>query len=77
MVYESSALSVLEDLMQQLQPILQEMDLSNTLSQFVYRIDLAETDFHEALSSGDFHNLSFMIVKREAQKVYLRNKFSK
>lgn len=50
------------------------------LSMLLYRIDVAEKDIRD-LEEGAvfnyFEHLTFLIVKREFQKVYFRAKFSK
>lgn len=47
------------------------------LSQFIYRVDMKERDFHEALmKDNSFRILAVQIIRREAQKVFLRMKFS-
>lgn len=49
---------------------------SNQLKQFCYRVDLGETLVEELLANSDEKaELAFQIIKREAQKVYLRTQF--
>lgn len=43
------------------------------LQQFVYRVDLKQSDFEMALrKEDDFQTLAYFVLRREAQKVYLR-----
>lgn len=49
---------------------------SNQLKQFCYRVDLGETLVEDLLANSDEKaELAFQIIKREAQKVYLRTQF--
>lgn len=67
---------VLEQLIDQLATILLKMNNRN-IQQFIYRVDLKESDFLKSVSKeDDFQELAFLIIRREAQKVYLRSKFS-
>ena len=60
----------------QLQLILRNFT-GQELHQFVYRVDLKENDFIRGVDASDnFELLSILIIKREAQKVYLRRQFS-
>ncbi|NOQ76038.1 MAG: hypothetical protein GQ574_28790 [Crocinitomix sp.] len=68
--------TILEDLIQQLMPILNELVAESKLSQFIYLVDLNETDFKKSLQRENFSDLAYLVIKREAQKVYLKNKFS-
>jgi hypothetical protein len=71
--------NLLENLVQPLKPILVELSKRQPeqLSQFIYRVDLAEKKFFESLSSDEtLQRLSLLIIEREALKVYLRLKFS-
>lgn len=48
------------------------------LPEFMYTIDIPEKLFNELLESQAFYeDLSMMLIKREAMKVYLRSQFSK
>lgn len=67
---------VLLQLNVQLAAVLLEMS-SRNLQQFIYRVDLKESEYLQAVSKeDDFQELAFRIIRREAQKVYLRAKFS-
>jgi len=47
------------------------------LQQFIYKVDLKEQDFNAAISQNDdYEELIFLIIQREAQKVYLKHKLS-
>ncbi|MBB1138269.1 hypothetical protein [Myroides sp. WP-1] len=70
------------ELVQQIQGVLESI-ASRTpakLSMLLYRIDVAEKDIR-ALEEGDvfnyFQQLTYLIVKREFQKVYFRTNLSK
>ncbi|MFT5820772.1 MAG: hypothetical protein ACI8ZM_002019 [Crocinitomix sp.] len=67
--------TILEDLMHQLIPILNELVAQSKLSQFIYLVDLNEVDFKKSLQHENFSDLAYLVIKREAQKVYLKNKF--
>ena len=59
-----------------LKTILSQMT-DSLIQQFIYKVDLKEHDFLNALSAQDEYNkLSFLIIQREAQKVYLKIQFS-
>lgn len=66
----------LAQLIAQLKDVLEGFDNYEKLMQFIYRVDLNESDFHVALEKGEWEVLAFLIIRREAQKVYLRQKFS-
>jgi hypothetical protein len=63
----------LEDLIEQLIPIIAEM---KDLQQFIYKVDLPEKIYINAISQLNWHELSYQIIRREAQKVFLRDRFS-
>ncbi|MEZ4923499.1 MAG: hypothetical protein R2780_10035 [Crocinitomicaceae bacterium] len=68
--------NVLDQLVNILKDILLQMD-SAKIQQFIYKVDLKESAFIRAVSQeDDFQNLALLIIEREAQKVYLRHKFS-
>lgn len=70
---------VLEQLVQSLVPILLELSKRQPeqLSQFIYRVDLQEKKFTEALyHDSGLYQLAHLIIEREALKVWLRLKFS-
>jgi hypothetical protein len=67
---------VLAQVTRQLANCLKEMSSAN-LQQYIYRVDMKEADFHHALTQeDDCQELAYFVVRREAQKVYLRRKFS-
>lgn len=66
----------LSNLMKELFPIFDHLSESGNLSQFIYKVDLNEKDFQNALSQSGWDELAFLVIRREAQKVYLKNKFS-
>lgn len=67
---------VLMQVINELASCLKEMSGIN-LQQYIYRVDMKESDFHKALSQeDDCQELAYFVVRREAQKVYLRRKFS-
>jgi hypothetical protein len=72
----SKETTILEDLIQQLNPILEELAEAGKLSQFIYLVDLNEGAFKKSFSEQNFTELSYLVIEREAQKVYLRMKFS-
>lgn len=67
--------TILEDLIQQLMPILNNLAEQSKLSQFIYLVDLDEMDFKKSLQQENFSELAYIVIKREAQKVYLKNKY--
>ncbi len=69
-------LDIYPQLEDHLKELLKELNDSE-LQQFVYKVDLKEHDFLNALSAqDDFEKLSFLIIQREAQKVYLKSQYS-
>ena len=72
----NDSMTVLEHLVQQLNPILEKLTEESKLSQFIYLVDLNEFEFKKALAQQSFDELSYLVIKREAQKVYLRMKYS-
>ena len=67
---------VLPQLVGQMAYVLVKME-SRNIQQFIYRVDIKETDFLNAVSKeDDFQELAFLVIRREAQKVFLRYKFS-
>lgn len=67
---------LLEDLIQKLSEIIETIATNGQLAQFLYRVDLSENEANNSSHSGDWNLLAFYIIRREAQKIYLRNKFS-
>lgn len=49
---------------------------SSILPQFIYRVDIKESEFMDALNDSTHKKLAEKILIREAQKVFLRMKFS-
>jgi len=68
------------DIYPQLEAHLQELFLKmndQLIQQFVYKVDLKEYDFLNALSAqDDYRKLCFLIIQREAQKVYFKRQYS-
>ena len=64
----------------QLEIHLQQMFLKMndiSIQQFTYRVDLKEFDYLNALSDqDDYKKLTFLVIQREAQKVYFRIQYS-
>ncbi|MBL7899868.1 MAG: hypothetical protein JNJ99_15110 [Crocinitomicaceae bacterium] len=78
-ISDNKEMSLLDNLIKNLMPVLLELSKRQPeqLSQFIYKVDLPEKKFHDALSKDQtLELLSFLIIEREAQKVYLRQKFS-
>jgi len=48
----------------------------NLLQQFVYAVDLPENQYLKTLADGDLKELAYLILRREAKKVYLKMRFS-
>ncbi len=46
------------------------------LAQFIYKVDLPQEKFEQLLVVRDMQELAHEIIRREAQKVYLRKKFA-
>lgn len=66
---------ILSSFSEELVSILNQLT-DNQLQQFCYRIDLSEQLMHElSLNKEDNYELAFHIIKREAQKVFLRTQF--
>jgi hypothetical protein len=60
----------------QLAVILLKMKASE-LQQFIYSVDLKEKDFLRGVDALDeLHLMSILVIKREAQKVFLKSMFS-
>lgn len=63
---------LLEQLSVQLAAIIRQMPLS-ALQQFLYSVDVSASEVQQALGApNDRHLMAFYIIRREAQKVYLR-----
>ena len=63
----------LVDLIEQMIPIISVM---KDLQQFIYEVDLPEKIYINAVSQLNWHELSYQIIRQEAQKVFLRDRFS-
>lgn len=66
---------ILKEIINQIIPALLELENNGKLFAFVYRVDLNENLFKAALSDRDFSHLAFQVIQREAQKVFLKEKF--
>jgi len=49
---------------------------TNQLQQFIYLVDIPESEYLKSLTSGDLNALAFLVLRREAKKVYLKMRFS-
>lgn len=70
--------NLLHDSIAALTPILTTLSKRQPeqLSQFIYKVDLNEKKFFDSLSGDQsLEHLSYLILEREAQKVYLRKHF--
>jgi len=75
---ESNSNEIIDQLVILLKPILQQLSKGRPeqLSQFIYRVDLGEKKYFDSLSfDSGLDDLSFHVIQREAQKVYLRSRF--
>lgn len=72
----SPSVNPLDDLCRQLIAVFESLNSLEKLAQFVYRVDLPEDHFRQNLDEAQWHQLTFLIVRREAQKVFLRRRFS-
>lgn len=71
--------TVLDVFAEALIPVLIELSTtqSGQLAQFIYRVDLGEAGFKESFARDpSLRDLAYRVVEREAQKVFLRLKFS-
>lgn len=71
--------SIIDQLIVVLQPVLQALSKQQPeqLSQFIYRVDLGEKKYIDSLAQDiSLKQLAYLVIEREAQKVYLRAKFS-
>ncbi|HIP35225.1 MAG TPA: hypothetical protein EYG85_00045 [Crocinitomix sp.] len=67
----------LKEISNQLSLILKDLSENSQLQQFIYLVDLPEKQWRLFLSNNDFIFLCHQIIIREAQKVYLKEMFSK
>ncbi len=69
--------SPLSKISQQLCEIVHLLEKMNKIQQFIYTVDIKETVFKAYLTRKiSIDELNYEIIKREAQKVYLRHYFS-
>lgn len=62
---------------EELPAILEDMAAQKILSATLYRIDLSESEYGGSMkNSQPWHKLALAVMKREAQKVLLRDQFS-
>lgn len=73
--FESDNIHPLDGLVNDLVAILFEIKDLEKMAQFIYRIDLNEVDFRKNLDQANWQKLAFLIIRREAQKVFLKHKF--
>lgn len=67
---------ILDQLVKVLTENLKKMNSHNVL-QFSYKVDLKELEFESNLNRNlGFEDLAFKVIRREAQKVFLRIKYS-
>ena len=59
-----------------LQTALLDLHEKNLLQQFVYAVDLPENQYLKTLADVDLKELAYLILRREAKKVYLKMRFS-
>lgn len=75
MFFDEVSANQLESLREQMKQILISVQNPERIAQFVYRVDLNEHDFRNALQDENWHDLAFLVIRREAQKVFLRHHF--
>ncbi len=71
--------TLLNQLIEQISFLLEDISKmgTSTVLQLMYTIDIPENQYYNSLGFDDSNQkLAFIIIRREAQKVYLRNKFS-
>ena len=71
--------TLLNQLIEQISFLLEDISKmgTGTVLQLMYTIDIPENQYYNSLGFDDStQKLAFIIIRREAQKVYLRNKFS-
>ncbi|MDA7803182.1 hypothetical protein N8987_01225 [Crocinitomix sp.] len=66
----------LNSFINQLGNIFKELGDTEKLAHFIYRVDLNEVDFKNALFNSNWTELAYLVIRREAQKVYLRRRFA-
>lgn len=68
--------NILDQLIAKLALIFIEISSFEILGQFIYRVDLKESEFRDNLQKSDWETLAYLVVRREAQKVFLRQHFN-
>ena len=69
-------LEVLPQLTLQLAAEIKKMT-GRSIQQFIYKVDIKESEYLNTLSKeDDFQELALLVIRREAQKVYLKSKLS-
>ena len=69
-------INILEQLVTTVSEIIGQLDKQNIM-QFLYKVDLNENKIVENIEGQKgLRDLAFLVVKREAQKVFLRRHFS-
>ena len=69
--------SIIDQLVLLLKPILHDLSRRHPeqLSQFIYRVDLGENKFFDSIGTDpSLADLTYLVIEREAQKVWLRFK---
>lgn len=67
--------NILAILVTNVEAILEYLSQNSQLQQFIYAVDLNEKSWLNFMQKQDFKGLSEQIIIREAQKVYLRERF--
>lgn len=75
LVFDKVSTNQLESLREQMKQILSLLQNLGRIAQFIYRVDLNERDFRKTLQDENWHELAFLVIRREAQKVFLRHHF--
>lgn len=68
--------NLLQLIADEVKPILADLVEKGLLQQFIYKVDMPEKKYQACLKNGNWDELSFLIIWREAQKVFLKKKFS-
>jgi len=68
--------TIYEIVIKKVESLLKELDKNSFLQQFIYKVDLNEKNWIYFMSFQNFTKLAEEVIKREAQKVYLREMFS-
>lgn len=70
--YENA--SQLSQTTEQLVDVLTNMN-NDALRQFIYKVDIPEKTFQSALAENNYEALAYFIIRREAQKVFIREHY--